>query len=743
LQGGYRYFSEHLDVGITEIPSKLAVPDLSPKIVKALAEPVSARLAVVHHVSQAIKALRWQRQLQEVGGKPMNSESLAPPQNRHLQQLPECICGEVECVAICDFRDIEIGFGMDRKLWQLLLLLGESYLALGQAYKDDGQLGRALKAVELACLVRGSAPQLNTENSSTGLGNQRNELSVQLKSNKLRGAHVSRGRGLFWGQVWMLVGDVFAEIQRSLGETDLSLHQEASQCEELKMAQEVMKEVKRLKKKVGQFRGNCEICCLTSCSCQHDRASSGNSASSSSSPSRRGASAKYNRKPAKKGSGKSWTADTPGICTDEKFSAEADVETIASRSSNSNDAPVAEVHKERLPTEPKAKGSTVKEPSPMVGTSKIDALPSRDIFSFLGRPLTVNWEMNFSAAVDCYAAAVDAFVDLPECSQELESALRKKGWACNELGRRRLAHGDVKGAEAAFETAIVAFRAVKDLTNVVLVFCNLAHGRRAAAEKFSSQLAAWEECQVPQFLFAYTQALSEAKFLYQEALEFYGEGRRVLMGVGDGAERLMGGLWNEVHTQLAHTYLRLGMLLAREEKARAHKKVKEDQKPEKVGREETRGQMFLGTKTVMSAKEAISKALVLYESMGSLRAQEAAYTQFQYACHQRDCCLAAMAMHTEECNFEKNNFQRAKRFASMADHYWQKALEYYQAETHPDMFLQILMEKSAICSAVAPSTFPSTVCDSLHLRYLLMKLLLVCTEFLKLLLWNFQNLKSL
>jgi hypothetical protein len=158
------------------------------------------------------------------------------------------------------------------------------------------------------------------------------------------------------------------------------------------------------------------------------------------------------------------------------------------------------------------------------------------------------------------------------------------------------------------------------------------------------------------------------------------------------------------------------MLLAREEKARAHKKVKEDQKPlEKVGREETRGQKFLGTKTVMSAKEAISKALVLYESMGSLRAQEAAYTQFQYACHQRDCCLAAMAMHTEECNFEKNNFQRAKRFASMADHYWQKALEYYRAETHPDMFLQILMEKSAICSAVAPSTFPSTVCDSLHL----------------------------
>ena len=47
----------------------------------------------------------------------------------------------------------------DHKLWKIFLLMGESYLALGEAYKNDGQLHRTLKVVELACMVYGSMPK--------------------------------------------------------------------------------------------------------------------------------------------------------------------------------------------------------------------------------------------------------------------------------------------------------------------------------------------------------------------------------------------------------------------------------------------------------------------------------------------------------------------------------------------------------------------------------------------------------
>jgi hypothetical protein len=72
--------------------------------------------------------------------------------SRHTQQIPVCICGDIDCIEVCNFREWLVGFRMDRKLWQLVPLLGGSYLALGQAYKDDGKLNRSLKVVDLACL---------------------------------------------------------------------------------------------------------------------------------------------------------------------------------------------------------------------------------------------------------------------------------------------------------------------------------------------------------------------------------------------------------------------------------------------------------------------------------------------------------------------------------------------------------------------------------------------------------------
>ncbi|GJP39932.1 hypothetical protein CLOM_g24250 [Closterium sp. NIES-68] len=46
----------------------------------------------------------------------------------------------------------------DRRICKLIALLGEAYLGLAESYKGEGQVGRALRAAELACVVVGGWP---------------------------------------------------------------------------------------------------------------------------------------------------------------------------------------------------------------------------------------------------------------------------------------------------------------------------------------------------------------------------------------------------------------------------------------------------------------------------------------------------------------------------------------------------------------------------------------------------------
>ncbi|KAG6547426.1 hypothetical protein Mapa_010874 [Marchantia paleacea] len=341
--------------------------------------------------------------------------------------------------------------------------------------------------------------------------------------------------------------------------------------------------------------------------------------------------------------------------------------------------------------------TTAATPKPKADVPYSSSYVPPDILFYLTRPVTVDWEANLSAAVDCYSAAINAFSGLSECSENVESTMRKKGWTCNELGRKRLAHGLVKSAEVSFALAIESFREVKDLTNIVLVHCNLGHGRRAAAEAVAAKLPPEDDCD---YLTPFVQTIAEAKFLYGEALKYYGLARREVNG-GNG--EAMSGLWNEVHTQLAHTYLRLGMLLAREDRfVYACRKNKEARGL--VGDEDVTDRNS-DSKDGTSTKDAITKALILYESLGKFRAQEAAFAQFQLAGHHRDSCVSAAnqvdAFGSKK--IETSMFQKVKLHASLAELYWQKSLDFYKPETHVDMFLGILMERSALCSEMAAS----------------------------------------
>ncbi|XP_068340334.1 G2/mitotic-specific cyclin-2-like [Pyrus communis] len=106
----------------------------------------------------SFKSLRWMRQLQTTEFKLTDQESETYNRLPLSVNLFVCGWGEVDYIEVCDIREWPSTSPLDHKSWIIVLLLEESYLALGQAYKEDGQLHQALQVVEFACSVYGSMP---------------------------------------------------------------------------------------------------------------------------------------------------------------------------------------------------------------------------------------------------------------------------------------------------------------------------------------------------------------------------------------------------------------------------------------------------------------------------------------------------------------------------------------------------------------------------------------------------------
>ncbi|KAJ0085385.1 hypothetical protein Patl1_07818 [Pistacia atlantica] len=448
---------------------------------------------------------------------------------------------------------------------------------------------------------------------------------------------------LFWAKAWTLVGDVYVEFHRIKG-TEISIQAESkTSTRELRMSSEVVKEVQRLKRKLGQYNQNCSSCSLVNCSCQSDRASSGSSASSSSGDKR--------MRFGKSSDNRNFQLNKGG---DALVGAEESLETCNVEFTVPARAEIA------LREAPKAKNG--------------------GIFKYLEGPIAGDVEHNLSAALSCYEEARKALGGLPTVSEELQSVLKKKGWVWNELGRIRLERKELDKAEHAFAESINVFRDVSDHTNIILINCNLAHGRRALAEEMVSKVEGYKIHTI--FRNAYKQSLETAKLEYSESLRYYGAAKSHLNTIVEDASSVSDSLRNEVYTQFAHTYLRLGMLLAREDttaEVYENRALKQPSVPsDRRSRKELR-------KHEISANDAIRVALSVYESMGDLRKQEAAYAYFQLACYQRDCCLKFLESDHEKNNLPKGENsigQRVKQYASLAERNWQKAMDFYGPTTH-------------------------------------------------------------
>ncbi|XWS24818.1 hypothetical protein CRYUN_Cryun27aG0017500 [Craigia yunnanensis] len=708
----------------------------SDALVQPVADPISSKLAAVHHVSQAIKSLRGMRQLQTSEPQLVNQGIGIQDQLPSSMNFSVCACGDADCIEVCDIREWLPTSKLDHKLWKLVLLLGESYLALGQAYKEDGQLHQALKIVELACSVYGSMPRQLEDSkfiSSIVKCSQSNAKfnDREVKSNSAGNCYVVEqfsSTYLFWANAWTLVGDVYVEFHIIKGKEISAQAEKRPPTRELKMSSEVVKEVQRLKKKLGQYNQNCSSCSLVNCSCESDRASSGNGASSSGGDTH---AVTYGRKHGKRSCGKNVPNSLSGDNEDNNGRQKVtnrkipdngqlqhigDGDNIIRASNTSTDEPGVNSMESTNSKKMKASFEMHDKRSEVAVQNEIalketPKLRDGGIFKYLRNTVVADAEHNLLSALSCYEEAIKALGELSSGSADLQSVLKKKGWVCNELGRNRLALKELKKAELAFADAINAFREALDYTNIILIYCNLGHGRRALAEEMVTKMEGLKMHAV--FHNAYKKVLETAKLEYSESLRYYGAAKAEINAIVEEAYSVSNDMKNDVYTQFAHTYLRLGMLLAKED---VTAEVYENGALEATSIPHDRRARKELRKHEITANEAIREALSVYELLGELRKQEAAYAYFQLACYQRDCCLKFLAPDHKKSGLPKGEYgihQRVKQYASLADRNWQKAIDFYGYQTHPSMYLTILIERSALSLSLSSYLHANMMLDAL------------------------------
>ncbi|KAM7266438.1 hypothetical protein ACFE04_004335 [Oxalis oulophora] len=659
---------------VDEICSVRKMSETPKAMIQTVADPISSKLAAIHHVSQAIKSLRWMRQLRSIESElaDHHHEGIHNDDPPSSENFSVCACGDAECIEVCDIREWLPTSKIDHKLWKLVLLLGESYLALGEAYKKDNQLHQALKVVELASTVYGSMPQHMEEtrfissmkkcNTSPTTGKTSSYICdvKEVKSSSSNGSNSVTfeefsSTYLFWPRAWTLVGDVYVELSKMKDKKLSSIPAERKyNAKELRMSSDVVKEFQRLKKKMGEANQNCSSCSLVNCSCQSDRATSGSSASSSTGDSN---SVPFNKKHSKRSNAKR----SPYSLVDNHTKK---TESLA-EANHGKIYGFTEAHNK----EPKRTSQLEN------GDGETPKVKNGGIFKYVSGPFIEDTEYNLSTALNCYEEAIKALSGLPTGSAELQSVMKKKGWVCNELGRMSLERKELSKAELAFADAINAFRQVSDHTNIILINMNLGHGRRTMAEEMVTKT---ERLKVhPIFQNEFKQALGTAKSEYCEALRYYGAAKSELDTFAKETDSIPDNLRNEVLTQFAHTYLRLGMFLAKED-------ITAEAYDNKLRKELIKHEI--------SANDAIREALTVYESLGEIRKQETAYAYYQLASYQRNCCLKFLDSNQEKTKFPKS--ERAKQYASLAEWNWKKAIDFYGPETHPTMYVTILMERS-------------------------------------------------
>lgn len=473
---------------VTQLMAKSSMHDSF----KTVADLISSKLAAILNIIQAIRSHRSKHRLENA-------------QEDHVDNLSLCICNRVYCIEVCDVRQWLPDSKFDPKVSALVYQLEESYLALGEAFKEGQHLDQALKVVKVACLLYDSIPQHLKDKrfSSSCQPSASDGIAARDEARDEQFPHT-----LFLAKAWWLVGDVYTEYhrkERSTSVIELPIYNQVT---------EVME----------QYKTNLNFSPRTQADSSSDRGSERKSSHTEASTSSGDASTRR----------KSSRSTKMSKCKSDGNSSET--EQLRNDNDVETDTAAADNH-------------------PSV------VLRCGGIVEFLGGIEFVNSvEDHILAAIACYEAARKA-IGVGESSEFLSVAMKKKGLACNELGYHRLENRDFSGAGIAFMDAEMALEEVSDNTTLVQVYSELGLARRTFSEKLVAIMDLHEmELKFPAVR---KQYLDLAKSLQLEALKYYKTAKRKLPLPGDDADA-DSLLHNEVSEGSSKTSQMFEMLLANE-----------------------------------------------------------------------------------------------------------------------------------------------------------------------------------
>eukprot|EP00897_Mesotaenium_endlicherianum_P009485 jgi/Mesen1/8565/ME000493S07919 len=590
----------------------------------------------------------------------------------------------------------------ERKMRQLIVLLGDSYLALWKAYFGQRQLGWALRAAELVCLLSGAlhfTPAAAAAAAAPATGDEDAAASPLFKAggNRPEAATIAAGAAAtsspnpyvlttygqdsFCGVLWVFVRNVYVDFQRSLEGGD----HDGGGGGELVSQQGTPPGGGQLPRRPCRSRPP-----------GHSRSQNGSGG---------GGSGGYGC-----GGGDQQGA-APDTCQrlDASGGVRPQEESVAeaARVRDHGTAPAAARAAAAAASVGMGPGTGAGKGKKEEGkgrsgsgegrVDKADTAPSGGPSSrastCFGRPMTLDWEMNLSAAAEYYAAAAVAFASLSASASGDNAATAMPVKAAGAAGGAQW--------EAAMRKC----------------------GRRAAAKRFTANLQVAEGGAAARPLFVDREEretlVGHARQPYAEALHSYHTARHELLRQGKGAEH-------------AGRAVARGGDGARGAKSRGAKPSAAQPRYTRAGEKGGNGGGKQKSRVVracegagesggqaghLSAQEAITKALALYESLGLARSQEAVFAHVQLAGHHRDRALqAADSWRSEGALYDlqktrrrqhqhqhrHQQLQQRKYYALLAELHWLRTASFYSAHSHPDICVAILTERAALCQEVVP-----------------------------------------
>lgn len=258
----------------------------------------------------------------------------------------------------------------------------------------------------------------------------------------------------------------------------------------------------------------------------------------------------------------------------------------------------------------------------------------------LTEDITLDPEVNLKTSSQFYMRALNQ-ISREGSNADFISITRKLGNSQNQLGIHFLQTRRYTKAVWNFTLGVDTFKTINDNANIALLYCNLGHVMRVYAEEERSVIANTNTTSSSEDSFS-----SQEESHYQKSIQFYLAAQEAL-----GNDTAFPDIWNQVHTELATTYLSMGTRIMQ-------------------GRHDE----------TQEAAELMQKSLQMFKNLKAER--HIARAHFSLA--------RVYAMMIKQNNTQRKTSQQQQMHLAMT--HYKKALAVYTSNVEPNQFVQITAE---------------------------------------------------